>query len=155
LAHGWLNYIDEGSYEPLVLANEEYGSFWAHTNDDLYWSDIKWPAVHQSGWSSLPPLPSPPLPPPLASPYNIYFRYDIFLQQQLDAYTAYRTLSSTPFDEYNFLVVGPGGHCSQGGQVYQKDGQSARQEKKKLKINKLTFNKSTNHLPPSSSFFFF
>jgi hypothetical protein len=82
---------------------------------------------------SLPLSLSPSLPLPL-SPSPLYIRvvaltflsllslflprYDIFLQQQLDAYTAYRTLSPAPYNALNFLVVGPGGHCSQGGQVY-------------------------------------
>lgn len=48
---------------------------------------------------------------------NIYCRYDIFLQQQLDAYDAYRFESSAPLAEYNYLIVGPGGHCA-AGQFY-------------------------------------
>lgn len=93
LISGWLTGIGEEGYINTVLSNEMYSSYWNPTNDDSYWTNIKWPAVHGTGW------------------------YDIFLQQQLDAYTAYRSLSQAPYNQFNFLIVGPGGHCAKGGQV--------------------------------------
>jgi putative CocE/NonD family hydrolase len=55
------------------------------------WDRVSAPAVHLTGW------------------------YDIFNQQQIDAYNAYQTKSS--FGKgLNFLIIMPTGHCA-GGQV--------------------------------------
>lgn len=47
---GWLQYIGESSYTPNVLDHEAYGPFWENQNNEPYWTDVTYPAVHTAGW---------------------------------------------------------------------------------------------------------
>ena len=91
LISGWLTGIGEPAFITNVTDNEAFSAWWANDTMTGKWNHITCPAIHYAGW------------------------YDIFSQQQLDAFNAYQT-ESTLGQGDNIIFVSPGGHCP-GGQV--------------------------------------
>lgn len=96
LISGWLAGIDESSFFPNVTEHEAFSDYWVNVTMTNKWDQVTCPAVHLSGW------------------------YDIFNQQQLDAFQGYQTESAVGKGQ-NYLIVTPGGHCP-GGQVQWPNG---------------------------------
>ena len=91
LVHGWLSGISELSFEQNFTSHEGQGAYWNNVTLTDKWDRVTAPAVHLSGW------------------------YDIFNEQQIDAFYGYQDHSSAG-QGLNFLVIPPTGHCA-GGQV--------------------------------------
>ena len=71
LFSGWLAAIGEPDYVPVVEAQEAYSEdYWGSVEVTGHFENVQWPAVHVGGW------------------------WDIFQQQNIDAFEAYRTQSN-------------------------------------------------------------
>lgn len=92
LITGWLTAIGEQDYPPVVIAQEQYSSWWAPIDMTQHFGNAHTPAVHVSGW------------------------YDIFNRQNMEAYAAYRTQAQPQVRDLQYMIVTPGGHCG-GGQI--------------------------------------
>ncbi len=91
LFSGWLTDIGEPAYVPVVTAQEGYSDFWDPVEVTGHFGNVQWPAVHIGGW------------------------WDIFQQQNLDAFEAYRTQAgNVSVRDQQFFVMLPGGHCGGG-----------------------------------------
>jgi predicted acyl esterase len=89
--HGWLTGINEIGFEANFTTHEGLTSYWDNVTFTNKWDLVTAPGVHLTGW------------------------YDIFNQQQIEAYDAYQTRSSFGRN-LNYLVILPTGHCA-GGEV--------------------------------------
>jgi len=80
------------SIEKQVETNEPYNQWWSPLEANgpygNYFPNVKWPSVHYAGW------------------------WDIFQQQNIDAFNGYATQSATTVRGQHYLFVQPLGHCS-------------------------------------------
>ena len=86
LVVNWTYSLPEVAGLSLIYNHEPDSSYWASQDMSNKWSNVHAPGVHWTGW------------------------YDIFLQQNIDAYMGYQHNSSVA--GYNYLIINPGGHCT-------------------------------------------
>jgi predicted acyl esterase len=100
LIDGWLTAIKEDKLIPFIKSHEAYDDIWAKTDVSNSWYNVHYPSVHAAGW------------------------YDIFLQQSIDAFEAYRSKCNPSARNQAYLIVDPFGHCS-GGQTYMPNNRTS------------------------------
>eukprot|EP00667_Euglena_gracilis_P007501 EG_transcript_7574 len=93
LVRGMLRFLNQTQYEKTYMAHEEPDAWWNSTTLAGHYDSITWPALHVAGW------------------------YDVFQQDTIDVFHAYRRLAHPAVRDLQFLVVEPKGHCFSGGAV--------------------------------------
>lgn len=115
---GWTVGLNESQALPPVESHEAFSSYWDSQDMTNKFKNVNFPAVHLTGW------------------------YDIFCQQQLDAYAGYQDNSAIP--GYNWLIISPGGHC-QASAIPWPDGSLAFAAEREVAARMFTqLNKSDN-----------